>query len=152
MKSKLKKYIIVLASLFFVFLSFIFIYVKKDSAAIETEKNTSIENVQPNLADGFKLGVVGDSWVVENKLNPSITQALVGNGFDVDVRSYSLPGRKSGEIYEDMTSENLDSISNNVVKNKEVDAILVVAGVNDTAGHIGEKIGEEILVSLTSLE
>src|SRR5699024_3242107 len=54
------------------------------------------------------------------------------------------------EIYADMLDDKPDFNSKNIVEDEEVDAILVVSGVNDTAGHIGSEYYTQSLKNIIS--
>jgi hypothetical protein len=91
-----------------------------------------------NLKDGFTLGIVGDSWTCNRKIDTSLNASLSRNGIDNKIISFCLSGKKSGEIYDDFITENSNNFnSEDLLEDDSIDAILIVAGVNDEIGHIG---------------
>ena len=58
-------------------------------------------------------------------------QCLFSVSIEADVLSYGHPGAKSRQIYRDLT------VNENILSDDGVYYVVIVAGVNDTAGHIG---------------
>ena len=72
------------------------------------------------------VAVIGDSWVANRALDEPLRASL-----GTSVISYGYPGAKSRRIYEELSTN--DALLNNAT----VCNVIVVAGTNDTAGHIG---------------
>lgn len=85
----------------------------------------------PSNNEIMKIAVIGDSWVAGEKLDASIEDSLLKNGIVADVLSYGHPGAKSRQIYRDLI------VNENILSDDGVYYVVIVAGVNDTAGHIG---------------
>jgi hypothetical protein len=94
-----------------------------------------------NWAGYIKIGVIGDSWVAGQKLDRAIKESLMTSGIPAEVVSSGHPGAKSHQIYRDLlNNKQSDSYSiNKILMGEDVDFLIVVAGVNDTSGHIGKE-------------
>lgn len=90
-------------------------------------------------SSNIKIGVIGDSWVAGKKLDLSISNELKSSGINAEVVSIGHSGAKSREIFRDLlsSSSNLYS-SNSLLLDDNIYFLVVVAGVNDAAGHIGK--------------
>jgi lysophospholipase L1-like esterase len=93
-----------------------------------------------NWATNIKIGVIGDSWVSGKKLDGSIAEGLRNAGIEAEVVSSGQPGANSRRIYRNMfLSESKPYCSSYIVMDEDVDYLVVIAGVNDTIGHIGKE-------------
>lgn len=116
--------------------------------AVYIHKNTSLDSLAeiPARATSngppgqLKIGVIGDSWVAGQKLDSAIEQTVTDSGFETVVLSSGHPGAKSRQIYRNLFLESGDINSSNALfMDDDLDYLVVVAGVNDSAGHIGKK-------------
>lgn len=86
----------------------------------------------------FKVGIVGDSWVAGGKLDQFVQNELSANGIDAVVISSGHPKAKSRQVYRNLFLPPEEPYSSNfILMDDEIDYLVIVAGVNDTAGHIG---------------
>lgn len=85
--------------------------------------------------------MIGDSWVAGKKLDHAIEESMIASGIPAEVVSSGHPGAKSRQIYRDLlNSKQSDPYSSSkILMDKDVDFLVVVAGVNDTAGHVGKE-------------
>jgi hypothetical protein len=89
-------------------------------------------------AANVKIGIIGDSWVSGQKLDQAVLDAMSSSGIHAEVVSSGHPGAKSRQVYRDLISkESTPFSSRHILMDEDVDYLIVVAGVNDTAGHIG---------------
>ena len=89
--------------------------------------------------ESVKIGVIGDSWVAGQKLDLAIKQTMTVSGVKTEIVSSGHPGAKSRQIYRDLFLErNVEHSSNSLLMDNDLDFLVVVAGVNDSAGHIGK--------------
>ncbi|PWU66587.1 SGNH/GDSL hydrolase family protein [Gracilibacillus dipsosauri] len=106
----------------------IFIYITNDREMV-TVAQSQTETFSFANDNEINIAVVGDSWVANEKLDQYIKSELEKSNIDSEIISYGYPGRKTKDIYQKITSE--PAI-------KKVDLMVIVAGVNDSAGHIGK--------------
>lgn len=149
-KQKIKMISIVAIILTILGIVSVFVYVKQDVKSVIAEDEYSVGVSEVKKDGEFKLGIIGDSWVDNEKLDSPIADSLSGGGLSIDVESYSLPGRKSGEIYHDMINDNPEFNSYDLVQDDSIDALLLVAGVNDTAGHFGSEYYVKHIMNIIS--
>jgi lysophospholipase L1-like esterase len=79
--------------------------------------------------DVLRIAVIGDSWVSGGKLDNAIKETLEEYGIEAEITSDGIPGAKSRRIYRNL-------ISSDILNG--ADYLVVTAGANDTAGHIGK--------------
>jgi len=115
-------------------------YIRED---ISLDHPSSIQKrtAPGDWAEHIKIGVIGDSWVTDQKLDHAIEESMVASGIPAEVISSGHPGAKSRQIYRDLLNNNQSDhySSNKILMDEDVDFLVVVAGVNDTAGHIGKE-------------
>ena len=106
-----------------------------------------------NLTDRVKIGIIGDSWVAGQKLDRSIHESFQQcTGLYAKVISCGHPGAKSRQIFRDLISGKSNPYSSSGILNDDkVDYLVIVAGVNDTAGHIGADFYSYHIFSITTL-
>lgn len=111
------------------------LYIYKDREFL-----TYTESVNPIELndDTVKIGIIGDSWVASEKLDTQIKSQLTKQGVDADVISSGHPGANSKKILNNLISEQGDFSSNYILLDEDVKYIVIIAGVNDTAGHMGK--------------
>ena len=86
----------------------------------------------------LKVGIIGDSWVAGRKLDEPLRQRLSELGLQAEVVSSGHPGAKSRQIYRDLFADQAKPYSSKaLLLDDDLDYPVVIAGVNDTAGHIG---------------
>jgi len=104
----------------------------------DTFREIQTKKIPPDWAESIKIGIIGDSWVAGKKLDAAIRDTFRNEGFAVDVVSTGQPGAKSRQIYRNIFLEiNAVFSSRHILWDEDVDYLVVVAGVNDTAAHIG---------------
>lgn len=114
----------------------------REFLVIDTESSIAVvdastESLNANV-DTIKLGLIGDSWVAGEKLDPVIETYLRSMNIDADIISYGHPGAKSQHILSNLLSDESNPYSSNaLLQDDAVKHIIIIAGVNDTAGHIG---------------
>lgn len=114
------------------------IYIKIDTE-FDTLPNQTQFTVKKNNQI-IEIGIIGDSWVAGNKLDKSIYDSLKAAGINANVTSSGHPGAKSRQIFRNLFSDlNEPYSSRNLWENKHLDYMIILAGVNDTAGHIGSE-------------
>ncbi len=93
------------------------------------------------ITDGkVKIGIVGDSWVAGKKLDQSVLDAMSASGVQAEVVSSGEPGAVSRQIYRNLISESTDPYSAGyILMDKDIDYLVVVAGINDTVEHMGSE-------------
>ena len=89
--------------------------------------------LSPNTLD---VGVVGDSWVSKHKLDAPLMHSFDQIGLSATVNSSGQPGAKSRQIYRNLHKTRGEHSSQHILA-AQPDYLIIVAGVNDTAGHIG---------------
>ena len=104
--------------------------------------------VPDNWAEHIKIGVIGDSWVYGKKLDHAIEESMMTSGIPAEVVSSGHPGAKSRQIYRNLLNDKQSDAysSNKILMDEDVDFLVVVAGVNDTSGHIGKEFYAQHLV------
>ena len=114
------------------------VYIRNDTS-LDKFNNVPMRSVPSDQGESLKIGVIGDSWVAGQKLDLAVEQTMTGSGFKTEVVSSGHPGAKSRQIYRDLFLEgNVEHSSNSLLMDKDLDFLVVVAGVNDSAGHIGK--------------
>ena len=85
-----------------------------------------------------KVGIIGDSWVAGGKLDEPLRRRLSEGGLEAEVVSSGHPGAKSREIYRDLLADpSRPNSGKALLMDEDLDYLVVIAGVNDTFGHIG---------------
>lgn len=124
-------------------------------------RNDRTFDILPNLpqrslsdswAEHIKVAVIGDSWVAGQKLDQAIHDSLEGAGIDAEVVSSGHPGAKSRQILRDLFASKSEPYSTrSLLDDQELDYLVVLAGVNDTAGHIGADFYAHHMFSIIKL-
>lgn len=89
-----------------------------------------------------KVGLIGDSWVDNQKLDKYIKES---SGFEVV--SYGFSGAKSRSIYRQLISGS----ANNLLTDESIGQIIIIAGVNDSSGHIGSDFYVHHIINIVSV-
>jgi len=114
------------------------VYIHKDTS-LDSFEAVPARATSSELSGQLKIGVIGDSWVAGQKLDRAIEQTVANSGFETVVLSSGHPGAKSRQIYRSLFLERGDINSSNALfMDDDLDYLVVVAGVNDSAGHIGK--------------
>ena len=120
---------------------FIAVYIQNDTY-LEKFRDVPARQVPNNLADGkinIQIGVIGDSWVAGGELDRAIGQTMKALGLKADIVSSGHPGAKSRQIYRNLFLEkDTEYSSNTLLMDENLDYLVVVAGVNDSAWHHGK--------------
>lgn len=87
----------------------------------------------------LKVGIIGDSWVAGKKLDQPVKESLLKSSIVAVIISSGQPNAKSRQVYRNLFLPRWKRYSSNaILMDDEMDfLVVVVAGVNDTAGHIG---------------
>jgi len=136
----LKKSIIGIAVVSLLCIGLSVAYIRED---ISFDQPHSIQKrtAPDDWAEHIKISVIGDSWVAGQKLDHAIKESMMASGIPAEVISSGHPGAKSRQIYRDLLNNNQADpySSNKILMDEDVDFLVIVAGVNDTAGHIGKE-------------
>lgn len=130
-KVSIKKIIIPLLTMFFIGMITVALYVYNDRQFINY---TPHHSDPPTLMDITAIGLVGDSWVAGEKLDSAIEDSLASKGIALDIISYGYPGYRSSQILQELS--NGDALE--LLNNQNIRSIIVIAGVNDSAGRLGQ--------------
>jgi hypothetical protein len=85
-----------------------------------------------------RIALIGDSWIAGNDLDPYIAQALSEQGWKVTLDSFGQPGARSKRIYQNLIDGDSQFSSRSVIFGDDpYDLVVIVAGVNDSAGYMG---------------
>lgn len=135
---KLKKLLLIIISLIVVGISLSAIYIMGDRH-IDTFQAIQHKPSLSNYFSSIKIGIIGDSWVSGKKLDQAIIDELKSSGIKADVVSIGQPGAKSKQIFRNLLSDSSNPYSSNsLLIDDSISFIVVCAGVNDAAGHIGK--------------
>ena len=127
------------------------LYIKNDRA-FDTLPNLSLLSLSDSWAEQIKIGIIGDSWVAGQKLDQAIHDSLKGAGIDAEVVSSGHPGAKSRQILRDLFGSKSEPYSSrSLLDDHELDYLVILAGVNDTAGHIGADFYAHHMFSIIKL-
>lgn len=125
---------------FTVLVSVIYIGIRFHSDTyLEEFRDVPARQVLNNLvAEKIKIGVIGDSWVAGGELDRAIEQTIQASGLKADIISSGHPGAKSRQVYRNLfLEEDAKYSSNALLMDENLDYLVVVAGVNDSAWHHG---------------
>jgi len=85
------------------------------------------------------VAVIGDSWVAWQRIDRGLNLSLVQLGRPARVQSFGQPGARSRQVYENLFKPAAEPFSSQpVLFSGAFQACVVVAGVNDTASHLGK--------------
>lgn len=135
---KWKKLIYVAITGLLAILIVVTIYIKIDTEFDNLPNQTQFTIKKDNQP--IEIGIIGDSWVAGNKLDKAISDSLSAAGITANVTSSGHPGAKSRKIFRNLFSDvNEPYSSRSLWENKHLDYMIILAGINDTAGHIGSE-------------
>jgi len=120
-------------------ISSLFYYIKKDSS-LDSIPSFSQRNTPIDWASSVKIGIIGDSWVAEKKIDKAIHETMQSFGINSEVISSGHGGAKSRQILRDLLLDDSKPYSSHkLLMDDDLDYFIIIGGVNDTAGHIGSK-------------
>lgn len=128
MKKKIFIIIVLLAGVF----CFIYFWNKYSYA---DQKSYFPSKTKPGY--GLQVGIIGDSWVVRQKLDSLLKRKLLDKGIRASIFSSGNPGAKTKRIYENLFKDESEEFSSKAIIEKKPDYCIVIAGVNDAATHVG---------------
>ncbi|MEQ1906693.1 MAG: hypothetical protein ABL888_21080, partial [Pirellulaceae bacterium] len=113
------------------------VYIVRDRR-FDPETRLPVRTPVENWYEQVRVGVVGDCWVTQQKLDGAIAQGLLAEGIHAEVKSSGRPGSKSRQVYRDLLAEvGTPFSSRHLLTDLDIDYLVVIVGVNDTAGHFG---------------
>ncbi|WP_312512655.1 SGNH/GDSL hydrolase family protein [Chryseobacterium culicis] len=86
---------------------------------------------------GLQIGIIGDSWLVKQKLDSLVAKKLSDRGVQAEIYSSGNPGAKTKRIFENLFKDKGEAFSSKIIIEKKPDYCIIVAGVNDAATHVG---------------
>jgi len=112
-------------------------FIAKDRS-FDTCANIAKRDATENWATKVKIGIIGDSWVTDQKLDKAVLNAMLVSGIQAEVVSSGQPGAVSRQVYRNLTSEDINPYSaRHILMDGDIDYLVVVVGINDTVEHIG---------------
>ena len=98
------------------------------------------------------VGLVGDSWASGHKLDAPLARHLSARGVAATVVSSGHPGTTSRQIMRDMgAAPSTPGSSRELLMNGDWDCLVIIDGVNDTAGHMGSGFYAHHMVEMIGL-
>ena len=86
----------------------------------------------------LSVSMIGDSWISNSKMDDPMRQALVDSGLaHVSVKGIGEGGATSRRIFRNLISEGGAFSSASTLSDPAVEYCIVIAGVNDSAQHLG---------------
>lgn len=145
MKKTIKTVIIIAMLVFFLGV----MYILKDRS-LDAFPNAEKRHEWPvGSSSNVNIGIVGDSWVSGEKLDKTLKDSLSSLGGMIEVVSSGHDGAKSRQIYRNLLS--ISRTSHGILMSKNLDYLVVVAGVNDTVGHIGREFYAHHMLAIIML-
>ena len=133
----LKRILIVTVILGVFSFGFVALYIAKDRS-FDDMPSLPKRSVPENWSAHIKIGIIGDSWVTGEKLDQFVEEPLLTLGIPTEVVSSGQPGAKSRQIYRNLLADKSQPYSSHkLLMDEDLDYLVVIAGVNDTASHIG---------------
>ncbi|MBB4808074.1 lysophospholipase L1-like esterase [Chryseobacterium defluvii] len=87
--------------------------------------------------ENLKIGIIGDSWVVRQRLDSLLEQKLLDRKIVAEVFASGNPGAKTKLIYENLFKEGNEDFSSKSIIERQPDYCIIIAGVNDAAMDLG---------------
>lgn len=130
-----------------------YIYKDRKMVTLEDSLTVSIRSNQANQTiSNSKIGLIGDSWVANKDLEKAIENALASLGNDIDIISFGHPGARSKDVLNNLMSNTSSQYSSSpLLVDNEIKYIIILAGVNDTAGHIGSDYYTHHMIEIVRL-
>lgn len=112
-------------------------YIYKDRAFISSNINSVKAATVERNPQYDKIGVIGDSWVAGNNLDDFIQESFKDKNIEIISSGHS--GAKSKQILQNLLSTDTSDVNSahSILVDKNIKYIVVIAGVNDSIGHIG---------------
>ena len=102
--------------------------------SIDVEQKNDRKN-----GDRLKIGIIGDSWAIDQHIGETITAVLAQAGFQSEILSIAHPGVNSRQVYRNIFLDDDQPYSSRIIfRSDDIDYLIVLLGVNDTGGHIGK--------------
>ncbi len=137
LRSSIRQLCAITASVTLVAFFILAVYVRSERS-FEDYVSIPIRQRPSDWFSHVKIGIIGDSWVEGKKLDVSVRQLLAAKGLNADVVSSGHSGVKSRQLYRDLFADSTTPYSSNsLLMDDDLDYLVVVTGVNDTAGYIG---------------
>lgn len=95
--------------------------------------------VPPDTCSITTIGIVGDSWVEDKKLDTIIQRYLSDANIETRIISSHQGGAESKQVYQNLFREHSASHSSRFVIENRPDYCVVVAGVNDASSQVGPR-------------
>lgn len=89
------------------------------------------------LSPPIRIGIIGDSWVAENRFDPYLLNACRSIDLSVSIMSRGQNGAVSRDIKNSLVTDLLSGSSEDRAQRSAFDYILVLAGVNNILTHSG---------------
>lgn len=83
------------------------------------------------------IGIIGDSWVSDCKLDSLIHKELLNKGLKNRILSSGHPGARTKIIYQNLFKEKEKEHSSKFIIENKPDYCIVVSGVNDAISQVG---------------
>jgi hypothetical protein len=93
--------------------------------------------VTVNTDTTLTIGIIGDSWVTNKRLDSLLQYGLLEAGFINKIISSGESGAKTKLIYQNLFKENKNEHSSKFIIENCPDYCIVIAGVNDAIAQIG---------------
>lgn len=100
-------------------------------------KELTYYSVKTDTDTLLTIGIIGDSWVAEERLDSTLHIYLLENDIKCKILSSGHPGAKSKLIYQNLFKDSSEENSSKFIIENNPDYCIVIAGVNDAAGQIG---------------
>ncbi|NMC39158.1 MAG: hypothetical protein GYA41_12625 [Bacteroidales bacterium] len=128
---KFRKYWIAIVSIFILFGIIYFAGRSLKSEAL------SYFQVPPDTCSITTIGIVGDSWVEDKRLDTIIQRYLADARIEARILSSHQGGAESKQVYQNLFKEHSVPHSSRFVIESRPDYCIVVAGVNDASSRVG---------------
>lgn len=98
-----------------------------------------------NLYDSnnSSVAVIGDSWVADNKLDEHIEKHVE----NINVKSIGFSGFRTQMILDKFD----DSKVLNILNDKSIEKVIIIAGVNDSAGYYGSNYYSQHIIEMVKI-
>jgi len=131
-----KKTLAVVACLFALFLIFASWYFYDRFSYAKPLPMYSVSKAKDSV---LTIGIIGDSWVFEKKLDSFLKSDLLKNTVNARIISCGHPGAKTKIIYQNLFADNLSANSSKFIIENRPDYCIVVTGVNDAIAQIDDQ-------------
>ncbi len=95
--------------------------------------------VLPDTCSITTIGIVGDSWVEDKRLDTIIQQYLSDANIEARILSSHQGGAESKQVYQNLFKEHSAPHSSRFIIENRPDYCVVVTGVNDASSHVGPR-------------